>query len=81
MNPRVTEDEISATIDDNDVGEIEVFDIGDVDASADTVNFNHENHDDDEEHDGKDYRPLHIDIRQSPSANIGRNCYDDKSQE
>ena len=52
--------EISATIDDNDVGELEVFDIRDVETSADTVDY--ENHEDDDNHDSQDQMPLHIDI-------------------
>ena len=53
--------EISATIKDRDVGEIEIFDIGDVETSTNTVDLDHDYHDVDD-HEGKDKLPLQIDL-------------------
>ena len=57
--------EISATVDDKDVGELEVFDFREVETSVDTVDYNHENHEEDDNHDSRDELPLHIETCQT----------------
>ena len=51
--------EITATLDNQDVGVLEIFDVK---TSVETVEYNHENHEDNENEDSQDDWPLHIDI-------------------
>ena len=54
--------EISATIDDKDVGELEIFDFREVETLVETVKYNHENHEEDDNRYSQDELPLHIDM-------------------